>query len=417
MRIILILCLIFISVPLFSEDISLEIINSYPIGNILLPVYEDGNFYFRGIEKYKPGKSVKSYDYKIFSVSSRTGKLKTVLEGGVNCFKGDKELLIVKAEENKKTRKREKSLILYDFHKQSIDKVFKGHPFAEFMFAGLNSLYYQNDTFFSSGPSDDVEIMEDLYYFSVAEGFQKRIIEGIHPVSMTKDRLHILLYPDIRTGFRDQFLQIKVSEMDKAVKERSIIKGLLDKENPHYPGLQISFKKNFICNIRYISNNLLFAPIRRRAAPVWTLFDLTGKKIDTVNFSLGTKPLKEIMYIQFSDDFSRAIVMEFGGTTVYLLDSSEFRHWLNSRNLLFQPARARLNDSHVQLREYPNLKAKILGQLSRGNEVDVLDRSGIKVPIGEMNDYWYEVKTKKGKTGWSYGAFLDFIPDEEAEEN
>lgn len=415
MRVILILCFSLIGFPLFSEDISLDVIKSYPMGNILMPVYEEGNFYFRGIEGYQPGQSVKPYDYNIYSVNSSTGKIRIIFKGGVNCFEGDNELLIIGVEENKKTRKREYSLIIYDLQKQRVSKTLKGNAFASFISTGHNTLYYQNNIFLTSGPSADPEIMEDLYYFSVEKGFKKRIIEGIHPVSMTKDKLHILLYPDIRTGFNDQFFQLEVSEMDKAVKEKIIVKGFLEKKNLHYPGLQIGFKGSYLSNIRYISNNLLLAPIRKRGLPVWTLFDLTGKKIDTINFSLDNKSFKEIMYIQFSDDFSHAFAMISGGKTVFLLNSSSFRDWLLARNLLFHPTKARLTDSSVRLREYPNLESRTLGFLDKDEEVEVLDRSGIPVQIGEMKDYWYKVENQKGKTGWAYGAFFEFEQDEKVE--
>jgi hypothetical protein len=45
--------------------------------------------------------------------------------------------------------------------------------------------------------------------------------------------------------------------------------------------------------------------------------------------------------------------------------------------------------------------------------VEVLDRSGVKVQIGELNDWWYKIKRKSdGLEGWSYGPFLDLAEEQ-----
>ena len=80
--------------------------------------------------------------------------------------------------------------------------------------------------------------------------------------------------------------------------------------------------------------------------------------------------------------------------------------------LLFRPTTAVLNDDRVRMREWPLLDAKHLAFLEEGEEVEVLDRSGIKVKIGDMEDYWYKIKRSGGQTGWSYGYFLDLAEAE-----
>lgn len=90
-----------------------------------------------------------------------------------------------------------------------------------------------------------------------------------------------------------------------------------------------------------------------------------------------------------------------------LLDASAFRDYFDKKGLLFHPTKGTLNDSCVRLRENPNLEAKHLGFLNKGDKVKVLDRSGIKVQIREMNDYWYKVKTEDGTVGWAYGHFIN----------
>jgi hypothetical protein len=66
-----------------------------------------------------------------------------------------------------------------------------------------------------------------------------------------------------------------------------------------------------------------------------------------------------------------------------------------------------LNDSRVRVRAYPTLGAEILGHLERGDRVEVLERSGMRENIGEMDEYWYRIRKEDGLTGWSYGYFID----------
>ena len=95
-----------------------------------------------------------------------------------------------------------------------------------------------------------------------------------------------------------------------------------------------------------------------------------------------------------------------------VLDLSNEMEILDSLGLLFHPTTAVLNDDRVRMREWPLLDAKHLAFLEEGEEVEVLDRSGIKVKIGDMEDYWYKIKRSGGQTGWSYGHFLDLAEAE-----
>jgi hypothetical protein len=56
--------------------------------------------------------------------------------------------------------------------------------------------------------------------------------------------------------------------------------------------------------------------------------------------------------------------------------------------------------------------------LDTGTKVDVMDRSGVKMRIGDNEYYWYKVKTVDGLEGWAYGAFVslsdEIIPLEPA---
>lgn len=81
---------------------------------------------------------------------------------------------------------------------------------------------------------------------------------------------------------------------------------------------------------------------------------------------------------------------------------------LDELGLLFKQTTGRCNDSRVRMREYPLLEAGHLAFLNNGDELEILDRSGIEVEISDMKDYWYKVRRiSDGLEGWSYGAFID----------
>ena len=61
----------------------------------------------------------------------------------------------------------------------------------------------------------------------------------------------------------------------------------------------------------------------------------------------------------------------------------------------------------MRVRENPNLEAQTFGFLEKEEALEVTDRSGVKVKVGELENWWYRVKRKSdGLEGWSYGAFL-----------
>jgi hypothetical protein len=64
-------------------------------------------------------------------------------------------------------------------------------------------------------------------------------------------------------------------------------------------------------------------------------------------------------------------------------------------------------ESRVRVRGAANLQGETLGYLEKGDRVEVLEQSGQKKRIGEMEDYWYRVRRlSDGLTGWAYGYFL-----------
>ena len=65
-----------------------------------------------------------------------------------------------------------------------------------------------------------------------------------------------------------------------------------------------------------------------------------------------------------------------------------------------------LEDS-PRVRKAPDLQSEVLFTLKKDEEVIILQRSEEKSTIQTYNDYWYFIRVSDGKTGWSYGTFLE----------
>ena len=95
-----------------------------------------------------------------------------------------------------------------------------------------------------------------------------------------------------------------------------------------------------------------------------------------------------------------------------VVDATALRDWLDGLGLLFRETTGVVNASEVRVRENANLQAYVFGTLSAGDEVAVLDRSGIKEKIGGAEDWWYKVRRERDRLeGWMYGAFLDLAEE------
>ena len=98
----------------------------------------------------------------------------------------------------------------------------------------------------------------------------------------------------------------------------------------------------------------------------------------------------------------------------YLVDATPLRNWLMTHNLLFKETTAKVTDTHIRVRENPNLQAKHMGFLEKGDTVKVLDRSGPKETIDPWGEHpWYRiVRESDGLSGWCFGAFLNLAEEQ-----
>ena len=69
---------------------------------------------------------------------------------------------------------------------------------------------------------------------------------------------------------------------------------------------------------------------------------------------------------------------------------------------------AHVTGDYVRVRSGPSLQHRILLKVNSGTAVSVLQRGGTVEKIGNMENYWYQIKIdESGTEGWMYGAFLE----------
>ncbi len=183
--------------------------------------------------------------------------------------------------------------------------------------------------------------------------------------------------------------------------------------------IAITFRETFTkvetLRAEYLTNNC-FLQGPRESRDAWVLRDVTGKEIEKIRFPLLPDG-GNVLWIKFSPTLERALALSDKGDErkqyldMYFLDSSGLRGHLAERGLLFRQTSAVLNDSVVRVRENPNLEAKVVTTLNKGEQLLVVDRSGLTMAIGANNTYWYKVKTSAGTEGWVYGAYINLSKD------
>lgn len=62
-------------------------------------------------------------------------------------------------------------------------------------------------------------------------------------------------------------------------------------------------------------------------------------------------------------------------------------------------------ENGIRVRQDKNISAQILGNLYKGEKINILERSKEKEKIQDMEEYWYKIEYQ-GKYGWVYGFYL-----------
>jgi len=205
-------------------------------------------------------------------------------------------------------------------------------------------------------------------------------IDGV-PTSLTRDTLHLLIHnPDS-------------GEIFIWSTEKQAVRARLRSSDP-------------TGQVRFLTNSVLLLPPQYAGQERWRLYNVEGAEVAEIAFRIpGADPL----FFWFTPDLRRAVVCIRGRVNpeTAVVNTESFRRWLEREGHLFTPRRGVLNDSRVRVRAYPTLAAEVLGHLERGDRVEVLERSGLRQSIGEMNDFWYRVRREDGLEGWAYGHFID----------
>ena len=205
-------------------------------------------------------------------------------------------------------------------------------------------------------------------------------IEGV-PTSVSSDNLHLLIQSP-ETG--EVFVWSTEEESVRARLRSSDTTG----------------------QVRFLTNSVFLLPPQYAGQQLWRLYDVEGRQVAELRFRIaGAEPL----FFWFTSDLRRAVVCVRGAVNpeTAVVKTEEFKRWLQRQDHLFTATRGVLNDSRVRVRAFPTLSAPTLGYLDAGERVEILERSGRRQRIGEMNAYWYRVENEEGLAGWSYGHFID----------
>jgi hypothetical protein len=68
-----------------------------------------------------------------------------------------------------------------------------------------------------------------------------------------------------------------------------------------------------------------------------------------------------------------------------------------------------IRTNSVNLRKEPLLNSSVITNLTKGEIVEIIEKTDKKQKINNMNDYWYHLKVDDNKSGWIYGYFLDIV--------
>lgn len=84
--------------------------------------------------------------------------------------------------------------------------------------------------------------------------------------------------------------------------------------------------------------------------------------------------------------------------TAYSLDSDS----------VFSPGKAKITATVLNVRNIASIGGTLIGEVKRGDIVQVIDRSKNQSEIDGQKDYWYKVEFSGQKTGWVFGAYITF---------
>jgi hypothetical protein len=74
--------------------------------------------------------------------------------------------------------------------------------------------------------------------------------------------------------------------------------------------------------------------------------------------------------------------------------------------LMADAAKAKVDAAALRIRETPDLSAKVLGSVPKGEEVSIVAFSASSSTVDNITDYWFHVRSSTGLDGWAFGGYL-----------
>jgi hypothetical protein len=255
------------------------------------------------------------------------------------------------------------------------DAGWNGLPFVYFQ---NDIIYLQNETTIAGGTNSG---QNSLVRLNLGSGKKDHLPFWGTPITISPDRQHILFLRYDKMTLANTTTEQSTDILGRFAGQPWAIEG-------------------------FLNNGLVYAQV----ADEICVFDLSGTRID--HFRLLDARTGSLEAISFNSDLTKAFAVYWNQSEkvrrACILDTKSFANNLDQKGLTFHPTTGVLNDSNVRIRQNPNLDAAIIGSISKGEKVFILDRTGLKIQIGPRDDFWYRIRTANGIEGWAFGVYIDF---------
>ncbi|MDC7127089.1 MAG: SH3 domain-containing protein, partial [Spirochaetales bacterium] len=251
-----------------------------------------------------------------------------------------------------------------------------------------NIFYFYNSLYIASYASNEDYIFYNTYLVNEETGELTKLLEYTKVYDISPDKMNLLV-----VSYNENYIGIYNIEKKEVVKK-----------------IKFSGDPAFDDSLYFIDNDNFFLLSCETGQEIGHIMNLNMetlidihylKPTDVPNIGLSLSTIMKAHYGYYTQGGGKRILVKMPGE----------QEIYEENNLFFHPTTATLNDDRVRMREWPLLDAKHIAFLEKGEKVEVLDRSGIRVKIGDMNDYWYKLRRSDGTEGWSYGYFLDLAAE------
>jgi len=94
---------------------------------------------------------------------------------------------------------------------------------------------------------------------------------------------------------------------------------------------------------------------------------------------------------------------------VYFLDfdgKSNYLYMVPRTWRYYKTTKGTCIENGISIRLRPSVNADILGKLNKDDEIEIVDKTDIKLQVEYAYNYWYKIKLANGTMGWVFGDYV-----------